>query len=297
MLSREIARQILSAIGGKENIRSCGICATRLRILVNDKKAVDLDALESIHGVLGIVEKGSSGIEVVLGPRLVNGVSGRINELAGIRSSLGQLKGFEEPQRQGGISIQVSDAASPDTLPDDMEPASIDSASNDDETEALEGMLESINDDEPEITRSLLVINGPNINMLGIREPTIYGSESYEHLVELCEEAAQEAGFDTCECKQSNHEGDLVDYIQQAFGVHDAIVINPAAYTHTSVALLDALKAVQIPAVEVHISAVDEREEFRRISYVRDACIATIAGHGIEGYREAIKLLASHLDI
>lgn len=140
-----------------------------------------------------------------------------------------------------------------------------------------------------------LVINGPNINMLGIREPGIYGSESYETLVALCTRAATEAGFDEVECFQSNHEGAIVDKIQEAMGVYDGIVINPAAYTHTSVAILDALKAVSIPAVEVHISAVEEREDFRQVSYARLACFATITGEGLEGYRHGLKLLAKHL--
>ena len=142
----------------------------------------------------------------------------------------------------------------------------------------------------------LLVINGPNLNMLGIREPAIYGAETYPELCRRVKEHAAEKDVDV-ELYQSNHEGDLVDWIQQALGVYDAIAINPGAYTHTSIALLDALKAVQIPAVEVHISAVDEREPFRKISYVRDACIATVAGRGIEGYRDAIGLLAAHLGI
>jgi 3-dehydroquinate dehydratase-2 len=138
----------------------------------------------------------------------------------------------------------------------------------------------------------ILVINGPNINMLGIREKHIYGSESYETLVEKCKKAGEELGVEI-ECYQSNHEGDLVDKIQWAYfnGV-DGIVINPAAYTHTSVALLDAVKAVMIPAVEVHISNVKEREDFRQISYIRQACYKTIQGHGIDGYIMAINSLA-----
>ena len=112
-----------------------------------------------------------------------------------------------------------------------------------------------------------LVINGPNINFLGIREPDIYGRETYETLVELCVKAGSELGFDVVDTFQSNHEGAIVDAIQEAYGVYDGIVINPAAYTHTSVAILDALKAVSIPAVEIHISAVEEREPFRQISY------------------------------
>ena len=136
----------------------------------------------------------------------------------------------------------------------------------------------------------ILVLNGPNINMLGIREPGVYGSQSYSDLLALIEQTAKEEGLEI-EHYQSNHEGDLVNKIQWAYGRVDGIVINPAAYTHTSIAILDALKAVSIPAVEVHISDVDTREPFRQISYAGLACIKTIKGHGIEGYREAILFL------
>ena len=140
-----------------------------------------------------------------------------------------------------------------------------------------------------------LVINGPNLNMLGIREPGIYGSDNYEALVKICKDAGDELGFDEVEVFQSNHEGSIVDKIQEAYGSIDGIVINPAAYTHTSVAILDALKAVSIPAVEVHISAVETREDFRQISYARLACFATITGEGLDGYRHALKLLKERL--
>lgn len=136
----------------------------------------------------------------------------------------------------------------------------------------------------------ILVINGPNINMLGIREPGIYGKSSFADLLKLLEHTAAELGIEI-EQYQSNHEGDLVDKIQWALGKVDGIVINPAAYTHTSVAILDALKAVSIPAVEVHISDVDSRESFRQISYAGLACCKTIKGHGLDGYREAIVYL------
>ena len=136
----------------------------------------------------------------------------------------------------------------------------------------------------------ILVINGPNINMLGIREPGIYGKNTYADLCAMIRDHADKRGVDIT-LYQSNHEGDLVDSIQQAYGTQDAIVINPAAYTHTSVALLDALKAVSLPAVEVHISDPDTREDFRRVSYVRSACVKTIAGHGLNGYLEAIDYL------
>ena len=137
----------------------------------------------------------------------------------------------------------------------------------------------------------ILVLNGPNLNMLGIREPGIYRSSTYDDLVSMIVKHCSEKGIDV-ECSQSNHEGDLVDMIQQAyFDKVDGIVINPGAYTHTSVALLDALKAVSIPAVEVHISQVSEREAFRQISYVSYYCFKTIMGKGFDGYLEAIDLL------
>lgn len=138
--------------------------------------------------------------------------------------------------------------------------------------------------------KKFLVINGPNINMLGIREPGIYGKGTYRDLVQLIKTAAAELGV-SVDFFQSNHEGDLVDEIQRAYGVYDGIVINPAAYTHTSVAIADALKAVSVPAVEVHISDVSKREDFRQVSYVRPVCIATVMGKGFDGYIEALQIL------
>ena len=136
----------------------------------------------------------------------------------------------------------------------------------------------------------ILVINGPNINMLGIREPGVYGRQTFQDLLSLLQDTAKEEQIEI-EQYQSNHEGDLVDKIQAAYGIFDGIVINPAAYTHTSVAILDALKAVSIPAVEVHISDVDSREAFRQISYTGLACEKTIKGQGLDGYRQAIVYL------
>ena len=136
----------------------------------------------------------------------------------------------------------------------------------------------------------LLVLNGPNLNMLGVREPEIYGKQNYQALVELIEATCRRRGVQV-EVVQSNHEGVLVDRIQAAYGREDAIVINPAAYTHTSVAILDALKAVSLPAVEVHLSDVNSREPFRQISYAGMACEKTITGKGFQGYVEAIEYL------
>ncbi len=138
----------------------------------------------------------------------------------------------------------------------------------------------------------ILVINGPNINMLGIREPDIYGKQTFRDLLDLLNAAANESNVEIQQF-QSNHEGVIVDEIQAAYGIFDGIVINPAAYTHTSVAILDALKSVGIPAVEVHISDVDSREDFRQISYTGLACEKTIKGQGLEGYRQAITYLVN----
>ena len=143
----------------------------------------------------------------------------------------------------------------------------------------------------------LLVINGPNLNMLGIREPGIYGSATYSDLVAFIENAADRYGV-SVSCFQSNHEGEIVDKIQSAFigdERFDGIIINPAAYTHTSVAILDALKSVSLPAVEVHISDVSKREDFRQISYVKKACVATFAGYGFDGYAMAIEKLTEFI--
>ena len=140
----------------------------------------------------------------------------------------------------------------------------------------------------------ILVINGPNLNFLGIREPELYGKKDYKALVEYCMESCKAFGFE-CECFQSNHEGAIVDKIQGAYGVFDGIIINPAAYTHTSIAILDALKAVGIPAVEVHLTDINSREDFRKISYAGMACIKTFSGFGFDGYKMAAEFLKEYL--
>ncbi len=141
----------------------------------------------------------------------------------------------------------------------------------------------------------LYILNGPNLNLLGVREPSHYGTTTYQDLLQLLETHCAEQGI-ACVCRQSNHEGDLVDWIHEAyFEGADGIVINPGAYTHTSIALLDAVKSVMLPTVEVHISKVEEREDFRQVSYIRAACVKTITGHGVKGYLEAIDFLSDHV--
>ena len=141
----------------------------------------------------------------------------------------------------------------------------------------------------------LLIINGPNLNLLGIREPEIYGSDGYAVLEKLIRDTCYDENI-SVEIFQSNHEGAIVDTIQAAHGIYDGIVINPAAYTHTSIAILDALKAVAIPTVEVHITDVESREDFRQVSYAGKACIKTIMGLGLEGYRQGILFLRDYIN-
>lgn len=291
-------------MGGKANVMANDICMTRLRILTEDPSLVDTEQLSAASGVLGYVKRGANGFEVVFGPGKVEGVHDALVELTGTQPD-GALFDAVEPESTGAIKVRITPnalraaARANDAGEDDFAP---EPEPQDAETvEDLVNLLSEIEPDEDESAdhRDLrvLVINGPNINMLGIREPGIYGHESYQTLLKVCQEAAREAGFADCSCFQSNHEGDLVDAIQDAYDAYDGIVINPGAYTHTSIAILDAAKAVALPMVEVHISKVSEREDFRQVSYIRAACFETITGMGLEGYRKAILDLAKKLGL
>ena len=299
----QIAKEVLEAVGGKANVTGNDICMTRLRIKTEDPSLVDTDQLTATRGVLGIVQRGKGGIEVVFGPGKVEDVHEALADLTGIESS---ETGFSDggPSRMDVIVSSHAETADEDTAMDDDEGddlasveslvSLLDTGEKNDKRTSDQSCADVVKDVEPV---SVLVLNGPNINMLGIREPGIYGSESYSDLLQLCQDTAAEVGFDRCTCYQSNHEGDLVDAIQDAMGKYDGIVINPGAYTHTSIAILDAAKAVRLPIVEVHISKVEEREEFRQVSYIRQACFETITGMGINGYRKAILDLAEKLDL
>lgn len=306
MDKRQIAEEVLAAVGGKDNVCANDICMTRLRILTEDPSLVDTEQLSAARGVLGFVRRGSNAIEVVFGPGKVEGVHEELVSLTGIEPA-GEFFDEIEDEPEAPMLVKIT----PNPLRDaaryqkSEEDAAADAEAADDSAtvDELVNLLREAPDAEPDPTPTLdaparvLVINGPNINMLGIREPDIYGNESYQALLRLCQESAREAGFTSCSCFQSNHEGDLIDAIQDAYGTYDGIVINPGAYTHTSIAILDAAKAVGLPMVEVHISKVDEREEFRQVSYIRAACFETVSGLGIEGYRKAIFDLSEKLDL
>ncbi len=311
---RQIAEEVLAAVGGKGNVTANDICMTRLRILTEDPSLVDTNMLASAQGVLGFVRRGTNGLEVVFGPGKAEAVQEELVSLTGIEPS---DEVFDALKGAPASALNVHIAPNPLRRAADAQRTGRQKAAlqleKDDEADVSElmSMLDKMGpagektlSDEPHAAEDgggsrarVLVINGPNINMLGIREPDIYGHDTYRALLKTCRESALEAGFSECSCFQSNHEGDLVDAIQDAYDDYDGIVINPGAYTHTSVAILDAAKAVALPMVEVHISKIDEREEFRQVSYIRAACFETIAGMGIEGYRKALFDLAKEIGL
>lgn len=325
MDSGRTARQVLDACGGKANVRANAICMTRLRLELEDTSQVDSDRLGTLHGVLGIRSHGTNGVEVVFGPAVIDAIALDFCELTGLPLGRKAAKAISTM----AVGAPRRESRSRQEAPRDTNPgrrasyaaqrkanralrggaAARDAAAEarSDDLDQLRRMLEgpgsllnaanaaAAQAEEPATPR-LLVLNGPNLNMLGVREPAIYGTGTYADLVSLCRREGKAAGFSEVRCFQSNHEGALVDEIQAALGRYDAVVLNPAAYTHTSVALLDALKAVGIPCVEVHISDVSSREDFRQVSYVRAACIATVSGEGLAGYGHAIRILADALD-
>ena len=309
---QQIAEEVLAAVGGKENVTANDICMTRLRILTQDPSLVDTDQLSAARGVLGFVKRGENGVEVVFGPGKAEAVHEALSALTGIEGSKEPFAGSapvsaplhvhisQNPLRDASLVQMAKDRAAEESQASSVDDlvSLLDSIGG--ATQTTERVDAADPDDEAPAqhdTARVLVINGPNINMLGIREPDIYGHDTYRAMLQLCHDAAQEAGFTECTCFQSNHEGDLIDAIQDAYGSYSGIVINPGAYTHTSIAILDAAKAVGLPMVEVHISNVDEREEFRRVSYIRAACFETVSGLGIEGYRKAILDLAAHIGL
>ena len=321
-----VANNVLDAVGGRSNVERNAVCMTRLRLSLFDLGQVNFERLLRLPGVLGVAPYGESGIEVVFGPAIIEGVFERFVGLTGLNHNERRYRkapGTDDvaPEAEGEVEPVAADDDDV-SLPEGIDPDEAQwlrdivgmggtAGQGTGDVLAREGdsdkrLLRLLSQSEKRLTSEaldqqhvqgakLLVINGPNINMLGVREPGIYGNDSYAALVELCERTGLEAGFAHVECFQSNHEGDLVDIIQEAYGEAAGIVINPGAYTHTSVALLDALKAVSIPAVEVHISQVSEREEFRQVSYVRAACFETITGEGIAGYAHAIRDLAARV--
>ena len=308
---QQIAEEVLAAVGGRDNVTANDICMTRLRIKTENPSLVDTDQLSAARGVLGFVKRGENGIEVVFGPGKVEAVHEALVKLTGIEGVDDDFAGSGAPAAPLHVHITQNPllgaalaAGEGDSARDEGNETSVEDLvsllDTMDAPAADEGVAAGPDETSPARAAAparVLVINGPNINMLGIREPDIYGHDSYQDMLRICHEAARDAGFAECTCFQSNHEGDLIDAIQDAYGSYAGIVINPGAYTHTSIAILDAAKAVGLPMIEIHISKVDEREEFRKVSYIRAACFETIAGMGVEGYRKAMFDMAAHLGI
>ena len=308
---QQIAEEVLAAVGGRDNVTANDICMTRLRIKTENPSLVDTDQLSAARGVLGFVKRGENGIEVVFGPGKVEAVHEALVKLTGIEGVDDDFAGSGAPAAPLHVHITQNPllgaalaAGEGDSARDEEDETSVEDLvsllDTMDAPAADEGVAADPDETSPARAAAparVLVINGPNINMLGIREPDIYGHDSYQDMLRICQEAARDAGFAECTCFQSNHEGDLIDAIQDAYGSYAGIVINPGAYTHTSIAILDAAKAVGLPMIEIHISKVDEREEFRKVSYIRAACFETIAGMGVEGYRKAMFDMAAHLGI
>lgn len=323
MDEEKTANRVLECIGGAQNVLENSLCMTRLRLTVQNPTLIDREGLIGVDGVLGIAGRGPNGIEVVFGPSVVKDVHKELVKITGIepsptishegvdtspiikvqiatdtpRKGAYGAKAKEDKETAKDNSSSLGDLDALSALMDESDDFDLDFTGPDDPLKDLfDDIDEEDESEEKKSGRRVLVLNGPNINMLGIREPDLYGTKDYSDLLNLCKETALKCGFIDCYCYQSNHEGDLIDKIQDAWQVFDAIVINPAAYTHTSVALLDALKSVDIPTVEVHISQVSERESFRQISYVRAACVKTIIGEGIDGYAHAIEYLWNYLE-
>ncbi len=308
---QQIAEEVLAAVGGRDNVTANDICMTRLRIKTENPSLVDTDQLSAARGVLGFVKRGENGIEVVFGPGKVEAVHEALVKLTGIEGVDDDFAGSGAPAAPLHVHITQNPllgaalaAGEGDSARDEEDETSVEDLvsllDTMDAPAADEGVAADPDEASPARAATparVLVISGPNINMLGIREPDIYGHDSYQDMLRICHEAARDAGFAECTCFQSNHEGDLIDAIQDAYGSYAGIVINPGAYTHTSIAILDAAKAVGLPMIEIHISKVDEREEFRKVSYIRAACFETIAGMGVEGYRKAMFDMAAHLGI
>lgn len=288
MAQDEIARAVLEALGGTPNIQSHTVCMTRLRITLKDPSAVNYDGLAEVPGVLGTATRGGNGLEVVFGPQKIETVYQSFVRLTGIAASSDPL--FPMGRQDSNLRVQIRAGRQAQESPANK-PA--ESLINESELSLLEDIFGAgFAQDEPQTEAArpdarLVVINGPNINMLGVASPS---SEDYPSLLELCKQTARLVGFSRCDCYQSNHEGDLVDAVQDALEGYDAIVINPTAYGN-SVALRDAIRAVALPALEVHRHHMPDADE------VGGACIQAVCGRGNDGYRMAIEAIAAHLGL
>lgn len=279
-----VAREVLDALGGRENVLSNAVCMTRLRVTLQNPQDVDYEILGDVQGVLGTAMRGNNGLEVVFGPRVIDGIYHAFIELTGISGGADDL--FPMSRQETNMRVQIRTRKKE---PRQTPVAYDEPLLNEQEMSMLEDIFGSKEKKSyrkvKDITKRLVVINGPNINMIGISTSSEEHRDDFPAMLELCKKTALEAGFARCDCFQSNHEGDLVDMIQDAYDSYDAIVINPGAYG-CSLALRDALRAVSIPTMEVH------RHELKECDAVGTACLGMVSGLGTAGYRTAILELA-----
>lgn len=288
MDEEEVARRVLASVGGAQNVLTNTVCMTRLRITLQDPQTVDYVSLGNVKGVLGTSLRGQNGLEIVFGPRVIEDVYEAFIALTGKEAGSDAL--FPMTRRRSNMHVQIN-TQRPNRHANST--ADVFSFINDDDMTRLEDLFGKKSEtDAPERAANdwrLLVLNGPNINMLGMGSCANEGKDDYPALLELCKQTSQEVGFVRCDCFQSNHEGDLVDKIQDAFFLYEAMIINPGAYG-TSAALRDAIRSAPIPAIEVHLFAQRELDE------VGAACVSTMDGLGVDGYRKAIISMAQHLN-
>ena len=251
LVKDDVAGAVLAALGGKSNVLSNTVCMTRLRVTLANPQAVDYERLNDVPAVLGTAIRGANGLEVVFGPQTVGAVYHAFVRLTGLQSSAEAL--FPMARPDSNLSVQVNAAK---RMPEVSVPAPLElSGISDVDLALLEDLFgdeDDFEEKDTDVTHQLLVLNGPNVNLLGISRGPAQAGVDFAALLELCQESAQEAGFDSCVCLQTNHEGDLIDEIQDAYCVYDAILINPAAFA-TSRAIAEALRIVGVPYQFVHL--------------------------------------------
>ncbi len=292
MSKDEIASFVLAALGGKENILTNTVCMTRLRVTLKEPSAVNYDLLNEIGCVLGTVTRGRNGLEVVFGPRIIDEVYHSFISLTGRAAGSDALFPMSRPDS----SIRVTISRIPKREEEPQRVHTGDSLFDESEMGILEGIFSDKKEaaEQPEAAGDenslgkLLVVNGPNSNLLGLDERAHAQWHDFPSLLSVCKDTAHEMGFSRCDCVQSNHEGDLIDLIQDAWCTYEGIVINPTGYGDSR-GVRDAIRQVGIPTVEVHLHEQDEPDE------VAAACQDTVGGKGTDGYREAIICLADYL--
>lgn len=293
----DIAHAVLVALGGRSNILTNTVCMTRLRVTLANPSAVDYDQLNGTKSVLGTAIRGSNGVEVVFGPRMIDGVYHAFLQLTGIAAGTDAL--FPMSRQESNMRIHINPPQRTD-----KQPAKDDNPlMNDDELSVLQdifGVAEEDDDEDSKPVARLLVVNGPNVNMLGLTDTTQPLSPiDYPTLLAYCKDVAESSGFSRCDCFQSNHEGDLIDCIQDAYDAYEGIVINPGARTCLSEALSSAIEAVGIPTIVVSISQPREMITLMGTDVMQDdsPIIERIEDQGIDGYKTAIEHLAKHLSL